>query len=57
MVFNFTHSIFTLSFTLVWSIRMEEAFIYFALDDPFKLILISEKCKVHSQIVITKGKG
>ena len=56
MVFNFTHSISILSFTLVWSIRMEEAFIYFALDDPFELIYISEKCIVNSQIFITKVK-
>jgi len=35
---------------------MEEAFIYFALDDPFELIYISEKCIVNSQIFITKVK-
>ena len=57
MVFNFTHSISILSFTLLWSIRLEGAFIYFAMDYPFELIYISEKCKVNSQIFITKDKG
>jgi len=36
---------------------MEEAFIYFAMDYPFELIYIREKCKVNSKIFITKVKG
>jgi len=55
--FNFTHGISILPFSLVCSIRMEEAFIYFAMDYPFELINMCEKCKVYSQIFITKVKG
>jgi hypothetical protein len=36
---------------------MEAPFIYFALDDPFELIDISEKCKVNPAIVIKKDEG
>jgi len=34
-VFTFVYSIFTFTFTVKWSFRMEAAFIFFALDDLF----------------------
>jgi hypothetical protein len=48
IIFTFGYSVFSFTFTVIWSFRMEAAFIFFALDDPFRWTDKSEKCKESS---------
>jgi hypothetical protein len=52
MVITFGYSVFSFTFTVIWSLRMEAAFIFFALDDPFGWTDKREKCKelIHKNV-------
>ena len=45
MVFIFGYSIFSFTFTVIWSLRMEATFIFFGLDDAFGGTIKSESLK------------